>query len=326
MGFERSFRLVIVALTAIYIPSCVENLITVHVHPDGQYSMLFRTKGDSTDVFDSDFPHPSGPEWSTHISKEVNNETDVWTMLTTGMISGSYIFTSRSDSLTSLQHPIQVIKKEGYFATRYILRNVFVGRQVYRKYPAFAQSLQQSDEDSTRWLEDVFIYMTTQGLKDLQKDPETTINDELADRIENHIRNTMVRIGQKDLFEELENKLSFIDQMLRPFSKDLPIGYVTLLSNATDVYEEELKLTNDLHDDQFEYRAMMPGVISWTNADTMIQDTLFWSFGLQKFLNDDHIIEASSVVYSSQRIQTAVIIIAVLFLTVLYFTYRRGQK
>ena len=319
-------KIYFITLSALFLIGCVENLIFVQVHPDGQYSMLFRTRGDSTDVFNNDFPHPSGAQWDTQIQKEINDDADIWTMLTKGMISGSYIFTSRSDSLTSLQHPIQVTKEEGYFATRYVLRNVFVGRQVYRKYPAFAQSIQKSDEDSTQWLEEAFFYMASQGLKDLQKDPETTIDENLAERLENHIRNTLARINQKDLFEELEDKQAFIDQMLRPLSKELPIGYGSLLSNSTDIYEEEWKLTSDLHDDQFEYRAIMPGVISSTNADTVILDTLLWTFGLKEFLNDDHIIEASTVVYSTQRIQIAVIIVAVLFLVLLYFTYIRGKK
>ena len=313
----------LLTLTGLFFTSCVETIINVRVHPDGRYSMHFTTKGDSSDVFNHDFPHPSGPSWGTRVIKEEGDEDDVWTMSTQGILTGSYIFTSRNDSLTALQHPIEVEKKEGYFAARYTLRNVFTGRQVYRKYPSFGRSLQESDSDSTRWLDEAFYYMCSQAIADLQNDPATAIDNNIAERVENHIRNTLARVSQKELFNELEDKQAFIDQMLQPFNRDLPPGFGKLLSHATDIYEEELRLTSDLQDDQFEYHVIMPGVISSTNADTITGDTLKWSFGLQQYLNDDHVISAASVVYSVQRIQTAVLIAAGLFLIILYLAYKR---
>lgn len=313
----------LLTLTGLFFTSCVETIINVRVHPDGRYSMHFTTKGDSSDVFNHDFPHPSGPSWGTRVIKEEGDEDDVWTMSTQGILTGSYIFTSRNDSLTALQHPIEVEKKEGYFAARYTLRNVFTGRQVYRKYPSFGRSLQESDSDSTRWLDEAFYYMCSQAIADLQNDPATAIDNNIAERVENHIRNTLARVSQKELFNELEDKQAFIDQMLQPFNRDLPPGFGKLLSHATDIYEEELRLTSDLQDDQFEYRVIMPGVISSTNADTITGDTLKWSFGLQQYLNDDYVISAASVVYSVQRIQTAVLIAAGLFLIILYLAYKR---
>ncbi len=324
--FEKN-RLNFFTLTiaGILFTGCVETLISVKVYPDGRYTMNFITKGDSSDVFNHDFPHPAGPDWNTHITKEKRDDDDIWTMSTQGIITQSYIFTSRNDSLTTLQHPIQVIRKDGYFATRYTLQNIFKGRQVFRKYPSFGRSLQESDSDSTRWLDEAFYYMCSQGLNDLQNDPTTAIDNDMAERVENHIHNTLARVSQKDLFDELENKQSFIDQMLKPFSKDLPIGYSTLLSNSTDVYEEELELTSDLQDDQFKYWVLLPGAITSTNADTISGDTLKWSFGLQQYINDDVVIEAASVVYSPQRIQITVLIIAGLFLIILYLAYKRRQ-
>jgi len=325
MFANNKINFVILTFAGILFTSCVETLIFVSVHPDGHYTMNFISKGDSTDVFNNDFPHPAGLDWNTHVTKEKRDDDDIWIMSTKGIITNSYIFTSRNDSLTVLQHPIQIIKKDGYFATHYILQNLFKGRQVYRKYPAFGKSLQESDSDSTRWLDEAFYYICSHGLKDLQNDPSTTIDNELAERVENHIHNTLARVSQKALFDELDNKQSFIEQMLKPFSRDLPIGYSTLLSNATDVYEEELELTSDLQDDQFEYRVLLPGVITSTNADTISGDTLKWSFGLQDYINDDYVIEAASVVYSPQRIQAAVLITAGLFLIILFLAYKRRK-
>ena len=319
----NKFTFTLLIISVIFFTSCVETIIYVQVHPDGRYTMNFITKGDSTDVFNHDFPHPSGPVWITNIKKNPGEDDDIWVMKTSGMAIGALLFTAREDSLTALQHPLQVERKEGYFTTRYTLRNVFKGRQVYRKYPAFGRSLQDSDKDSTRWLDEALYYMCTAAISDLQNDPEVSIDSDLSERVLNHIHNTLARVNQKDLFEELVNKQNFIDQMLRPFHKDLPIGYSTLLSKATDIYEEELELTSNLQDDQFQYKATLPGVITSTNADTISGDTLKWTFGLQQYVNDDYVIAAASVVYSSQRIQVAVLCTAGLFLIILYLVYKR---
>ena len=321
----NKFKFTLLIISVIFFTSCVETIIYVQVHPDGRYAMNFITKGDSTDVFNHDFPHPSGSVWITNVEKTPGEDDDIWVMKTSGMANGALLFTAREDSLTTLQHPLQVERKEGYFTTRYTLRNVFKGRQVYRKYPAFGRSLQDSDKDSTRWLDEALYYICTTAISDLQNDPERSINSDLSERVLNHIHNTLARVSQKDLFEELVNKQNFIDQMLKPFRRDLPLGYSTLLSRATDIYEEELELTSNLQDDQFKYKVTLPGVITSTNADTISGDTLKWTFGLQQYVNDDYVITAASVVYSSQRIQVAVLCTAVLFLIILFLAYKRGH-
>lgn len=319
----NKFKFTLLIISVIFFTSCVETIIYVQVHPNGRYNINFITKGDSTDVFNHDFPHPAGPVWITNVEKIPGEDDDIWVMKTSGMANGALLFTAREDSLTALQHPLQVERKEGYFTTRYTLRNVFKGRQVYRKYPAFGRSLQESDKDSTRWLDEALYYMCTAAISDLQNDPETSINSDLSERVLNHIHNTLARVSQKDLFEELVNKQNFIDQMLKPFNNDLPQGYGTLLNKSTDKYEEELRLTSNLQDDQFQYRVLMPGAVTSTNADTIINDTLMWSFGLQQYINDDYVIEAASIVYSPQRIQIAILISAVLVLAILYLAYKR---
>ena len=57
----RLRALLTVLLVGIFAPSCVEHLVTIRVYPDGRYLMNFVSRGDSTDVFNEDFPHPFGP-------------------------------------------------------------------------------------------------------------------------------------------------------------------------------------------------------------------------------------------------------------------------
>ncbi|MFQ6678807.1 MAG: hypothetical protein ACE5D0_10920 [Fidelibacterota bacterium] len=322
---HHKIKILILAIFGILFTGCVETLFSIKVFPDGRYSMFIRTQGDSTDVFNNDFPHPSGLAWTTKLEKEQNENEDIWIMETNGIAEGALLFTSRDDSLIALQHPIQVQQTKGYFATRYTLRNEFKGRKVYLKYPALGKSLQERDMDSTRWLDEAFYYMCSAGFNNLQNDPETAIDQILSERVLNHIHNTLAHINQKNLFEEMEDKQPFIDQMLLPFQQELPIGYSAILSKSTDIYEEELKLTTNLQDDQFQYWVFMPGVITTTNADTISGDTLKWSFGLNDYINDDYVIIAASIVYSNKRIQTAILFVSGIFLITLFLLYKRGR-
>ena len=36
---------------------CVENIISISIHPDGKSYFKFRSRGDSLDIFDNDFTH-----------------------------------------------------------------------------------------------------------------------------------------------------------------------------------------------------------------------------------------------------------------------------
>ena len=41
------------------LPGCVENIISINIHPDGKSYFKFHSRGDSLDIFDNDFTHPT---------------------------------------------------------------------------------------------------------------------------------------------------------------------------------------------------------------------------------------------------------------------------
>ena len=54
-----NIRLYILLLLILIISfSCVENIISIKIHPDGQSVFRFHSYGDSLDIFDHDFIHP----------------------------------------------------------------------------------------------------------------------------------------------------------------------------------------------------------------------------------------------------------------------------
>ena len=88
-------------LIGLVFPSCVEHLVTVRVLPDGRYTMKFVTKGDSTDVFNDDFPHPFGNPWTTQIATEIKDEETAW------IIVGYNFYQSLYRTLTDFDLRIQ---------------------------------------------------------------------------------------------------------------------------------------------------------------------------------------------------------------------------
>ena len=278
-------------------PGCVEHLITVRVLPDGRYTMKFVTRGDSTDVFNDDFPHPFGSPWTTHIATEIKNEETTWIMETSGLLSGPVAFAAGESSPIQLAHPIDVKRTAGMLGTRYSVIQFFKGREVFRKYPQFGGSLGNTEDDST-------------------EDSTTLLENILAERIENYIRGYVDRKNFTELYSIGDSASLFVDDVLQPFLTQLPANYPAAYQDAVDLYSNEMHITGQLQDDQFKFHIFLPGVVISTNADSIAGDTLLWTFGLKDFLNDDYILEAESIVYSKKRIQFAIIVVTLLVLII----------
>ena len=58
--------------------------------------------------------------------------------------------------------------------------------------------------------------------------------------------------------------------------------------------EDELHITLDLIDDSFSCQLILPGNLEFSNADSIAGDTLFWSFELQDYMNEDFVMQAYS--------------------------------
>jgi hypothetical protein len=309
---------------------CVEHLITVHVHQDGKYKMHIVTKGDSTDVFDDDFPHPKlNSIWTStqHKEQSQNSEEEIWTLETQGLLSGITLFTKDLSSFVPLQHPITVKREENWISTTYTVQQIFRGREVYRKYPKFGDSLQDSEKaDSIQWLPEAMVYVCSQALNRLKFDTSIQLELGLLERIDNHLKNYFIHVETIKLMEELEqNRSKMLQTALSPFLQQLPLDFIQKMSLAMEPFAEEIRVTHALKDDHFQFSLVLPGMITKTNADSVKGDTLKWAFGLKDFLNEDKVIFSKSVIYSQTQFQKLVLFAILgicIFLIVLLKWYR----
>ena len=72
-------------------------------------------------------------------------------------------------------------------------------------------------------------------------------------------------------------------------------------------YINEANITLGLNDDTFKFACILPGQITHSNADSTSNDTLWWEFSLEKFIDEDFVIEASSIIYFQNRIQRIIV-------------------
>ena len=315
-----SLRTVLIILfVCLFAPSCVEHLITIRVFPDGRYLMDFVSRGDSTDVFNEDFPHPFGDPWVTSIETEITDDEKTWVMNTSGLLYGPTAFSSGHSSLVEVAHPIDVRLEKGFFGTHYFVSQFFKGREVFRKYPKFGNSMSSIDNDTTEWISEALYYIGSTAVYDLQKDSTTMINSLLADRIENYIRGYVDRKNFTELYSIEDSSGLFVRDILNPFLDELPSTYELAFQELVDLYSKEMHITGQLRDDQFKFHIFLPGVVITTNADSISGDTLMWTFGLKEFLNDDYILHAESIIYSKKRIQIGIIILLGLVLIIAFF-------
>ena len=91
-------------------------------------------------------------------------------------------------------------------------------------------------------------------------------------------------------------------------------------------YIKEANITVELHDDTFKFAGVLPGLITKSNSDSVKNDTLWWIFSADDFLNDDYMIEAASVIYYPKRVQLIVVIVAGVLLLTLFIYYRKRKS
>lgn len=320
------FRALIIILIVCFItPSCVEHLITIRVFPDGRYLMNVVSRGDSTDVFNEDFPHPSGDPWVTNIKTEINDEENTWVMTTSGLLTGPTAFSPGYNSLGELAHPIDVRSEKGLFGTRYYFTQFFKGREVFRKYPKFGNSMSSIDNDTTEWISEALYYIGSTAISNLQNDSTVMLDQLLAARMENYIRGYVDRKNFTELYSIEDSSKLFVEDILKPFLNVLPSNYELAFQSLVDLYSKEMHITGQLRDDQFNFHIFLPGAILTTNADSISGDTLMWTFGLKEFLNDDYILHAESIIYSKKRIQTGIIILLGLVSIIAFFLIKFKQ-
>lgn len=307
-------QLIIWVLLGFIFTGCVEHLFTIRIFDDGRYRVKLESTGDSTDVFDDDFPHPS--EWPHSVREDVRNDEPVWIQSSTVILQDTttlnppYVVDDSLNQFVDI-HPLQgirVTREDGLMATHYRFLYRLQGRSVFTKYPTYANMVRDeslSADDSLRWLPEVAQYIYTKGLRDYRSRQPAVFSPELTSgRIINHIHQYMQHFTPEELFDKIsDGHHAFLREALAPFQSQLGPGFVDTLTKFIEPYDEEFRVTHGLRDDQFVMKIIMPGQLVDTNADSLKGDTLIWRYSLDDFMQDDIHLRAGSMIMKPERLQ-----------------------
>jgi hypothetical protein len=289
--------------------SCVENEIFIQILPDGKAFVRIVSIGDSTDILDKDFEHPSFN--SKNSSYELIKTDSIWKSITNLVIKDSTFNFNPKNGLGfgfNFQQKIKSSSKINSFKMN------FIGRDIQNEYPILYNSIMNNKLDSLIWLPEALTVIIDKALTDLKKDSIYKEEEISRPRLVNHFKNSFSRIST---FEELENiqenRAVFIHNTLKPFK--VSQKFSAFLSKKMKVHEDRLKSSLGLKDDNFIIKLLLPGEAISGNAMSMNEDTLIWKFGLDSLLSNSYSLHASSVTTSKKKIQkTSILVVCFLLM------------
>ena len=303
--------------------SCVENRIFIQIHPDGQSYFKFESHGDSTDVLDNDYLHPSYlTGWSSSVKVIKHDNDNDWVMTTEGILLDTSILFFNEDTIP-LGYAFNRSVSEKWFSIEYIFSLTFSGRRVKGNYPKLYEAILFEKPDSLFWLPEALTVLMKKGLDDIYSDSLSQKQNIWNQRLVNHLQNSFAKFTSMDDLKNIQkDRELFLTDLFKPFKidPDLPSN----LAFAMEKHEKFLNSTLDLNDDSFEIKVIMPGQPIFTNANKVIHDTLIWNFGLDSLLSDAYTLSGRSVIYTTDRYQKTLISVGILFLILMAILIKRS--
>jgi len=313
----------ILLLAGSLLTGCVEHVLKVGVLPDGSTHLILTSRGDSRDLFDDDMPHPTG--WLRDTTWTVDKEDTIW-------VPTSQLFSADTQfQIGPKNRPvIDIIRRLTHdrLSTEFVLSIRFPGREVYSRYPQVGPVLlDEAPSDSIQWQRDVLRYLYSQAVLSVDVGESARKQGLTPERLIHHI-NLFLMNEYDPVPSQLPDHNQLLPAILQPFKRDLPPGYADSLVSALQPHLLELNQLHNLKDDSFIIKVCLPGKLVFTNADSLVRDTLIWHVKLENFLQDDYQLVAESMVVSGRSIQrwilltTGILLISLILIFLVLGLYR----
>ena len=304
------FRFIIL-FSLLFFCGCVKNIITIHIRPTGSFDMNITAIGNKEDILDDDFPIPINNGWTIE-SDTYNNEDDTYEISVSKYfkpnekISENFHVNSNKKNHPFLKHNIDVKYRNRFFYKTYELNIIFKSRMVDEKYPQFINVINNPEENYPGWATEVFSYLFTETINRskiefnqkgmVQRDINTWIQKNIASKNDSMII---------ELFPDLKEQ--GLDMLMHPLNPNL----YNDIDSIFNYLEKEYEITQLLVDDDFEIQLSLPGELIQSNHTNIKGDTLIWNFSLNKFMNQDFKISASTQINYKNRLILAIILILI---------------
>jgi len=309
---------IILILSTIFCISCVEHYFLITVSPSGTFLLDYKAHGDRKDLLDADFPMPQKTGWVINSSLDQGDaesqDYTAYKLFQSNESAPESFFMGDSIYQSSLLlHPIRVKYRNWFFKKTYSLNARFKSRGVNEKYPRVNSLIDNPENPDDGWIKEVFGYLITETLS------RTPVEFNQKAMVETDLRSWLITevniLEDSTLIERFDAlKEEGLDIIMQPVS---PTHFDYMDSLYTSL-EDEMRITLDLIDDEFNFKIILPGNITNTNADTTIIDTLAWSFRITNFASDDFKMIANSEITYPNRAKIAVVCIVFIILFVLF--------
>ncbi len=304
---------------------CVEHNFFVKVFPNGDYYVDYNAHGEKNDLLNHDFPMPSNNKWNIYSTID-SIEAESYDYTANRLFYHKETFPTsffNSDSIyleSLIQHPTKIKYINLFFVEKYIFDCRIKGRSVNNKYPLITQLISNKDNPPKNWLHESLKYLLLETINQTNLDwnIRPIIEAELNDWFQNHL----LSISDSTLFDELEYYKNLgLDIIMQPVTTNL----YTKMDSIFKILEDELEITLELDGDSFDYQLMLPGILTSANADTLMGDTLLWSFDLSNFINDDYHMFAQSTIVHSYRIKFAIILTIIMLSSIFFLRFKLNK-
>lgn len=288
----RFFKPVSLLLVLLSI-SCVEHVFTVVVFPEGNFDVIYSAHGNREDLVDMDFPLPADSSWriistlDTGESESYDYSATKWFGKNEPVPDNFY----QGDSLygpSLLKHPMEIKTQYWFLNKTYTFTCTFEDRKVSSRYPKLAQRFREESEDED-WLGQALTYIFRETLA--QTDVGFNLSPVLTRELEEWLESSVISVSDTLLAEQFDVLKA---EGLNRLKASLDSTKAALMDSIFKQLVDEVKITDDLADDEFEFQLILPGEIVDTNADTTRGDTIFWKFGLSKYMDENFQMYAKS--------------------------------
>ena len=310
-------------LVLILVFSCVEHKFSFTVSPDGSYRVEYKGHGDKNDLTDFDFPLPTSGKWTINSTLE-NTEAESYDYTAHRLFKRNEYFPTtfyNGDSIyfeSLLKHSIKVKHYNWFFRESFSFDVEIGGRNVSSKYPKVEQFILDTENPPMGWLKEALVYLLTETLN--QAEMEWNTRPIIAAELLNWKNNELEILSDSTLLEEIDYYKNIgLDIIMQPASPNLYNEMDSIFKSL----EDELTITLDLIDDSFSFQLILPGILEYTNADSSASDTLFWSFELKDYMNENFVMRANSSINYPSRQKVGLFIG---FTTILIFWGLRRRK
>jgi len=304
--------------------SCVEHTFSIQISPDGHYLVKYGAHGDKEDLLDLDVPLPSGYGWT--INSTINDveaesyDYNAYKQFDKNDLFPQNFYDGDSIYLESLiKHPAKINFYNLFFLKTYSYKSIIESRDVKNRYPLIEDLILNPEEPPSGWYKEALMYILFQTI-DL-------VNIDWNNRpiIENELKNWKINeldtVSDSVLIDQYEYYKNIgLDIIMQPSSPDLYNDMDSIFKSL----EDELNITLDLIDDTFLFQLTMPGIIEETNADSISNDTLFWSFALEDYMSKDFEMFANSKINYSQRQKIGLVVLLGILFILLRFKFRNN--